>query len=155
MGHYKQRSQRQAICEQGDQDPPKIAPMTIACPSSTESAPHFRRPRLATKLGREGERAILRTVNAETQAAALEVLENGPIHRLSDPIDPSIPRVAAGCYTIWDSDGRFVYAGMAGRGKTASAIAAACTNPNAPVSGLRDRLRSHQNGRRSGDQFCV
>jgi len=86
---------------------------------------------------------------------ARESLGRGPVHRFADPLDPSIPRVAAGCYTIWDADQMFLYAGMAGRSMTALSIATARTNPSARASGLASRLRSHQNGRRSGDQFCV
>jgi hypothetical protein len=43
------------------------------------------------------------------------VLAAGPLLRFREPLDPSIPRISAGCYTIWDSDGRYLYAGMAGR----------------------------------------
>lgn len=40
-----------------------------------------------------------------------------------------------GVYAIWDQDERLLYVGRAGN--------------------LRDRLKSHAIGRRSGDQFCV
>lgn len=63
--------------------------------------------------------------------------------------------MAAGCYTIWDRSGRFIYAGMAGRGLSLAAIAAATETPGTRSTGLRDRLASHRAGRRSGDQFCV
>jgi hypothetical protein len=63
--------------------------------------------------------------------------------------------VAAGCYTIWDEKGRFIYAGMAGRTLSAERIRSARSDPQARVSGLRDRLGAHRNGRRSGDQFSV
>jgi hypothetical protein len=62
---------------------------------------------------------------------------------------------AADCYTIWHSGGHYLYAGMAGRGMTTASIAAARSTDRARVSGLRSRLTAHQNGRRSGDQFCV
>jgi hypothetical protein len=41
----------------------------------------------------------------------LRTLEIGPCHRFSDWPDPSVPKVAAGVYTIWDHD-RFIYVGM-------------------------------------------
>jgi hypothetical protein len=40
----------------------------------------------------------------------------------SEAIDPALPRVAAGCYTIWDNEERHIYAGMAGRKLTAEYI---------------------------------
>jgi hypothetical protein len=70
-------------------------------------------------------------------------------------LDPALPRVAAGCYTIWDDGGQFIYAGMAGRALTAEKIRSARDDPRARVSGLRDRLGAHRAGRRSGDQFSV
>jgi hypothetical protein len=83
------------------------------------------------------------------------VLADGPLHRFADPLDPELPRVAAGCYTVWDESGRFVYAGMAGRSLTADRIQAARADPTARTTGLRDRLAAHRSGRRSGDQFSV
>lgn len=56
-----------------------------------------------------------------------------------------IPLVACGVYAIWDKEGRFLYAGMAGRALTGYT--------NHTCSGLYDRLRDHSRGRRSGDQF--
>jgi hypothetical protein len=94
-------------------------------------------------------------VDMRSVANGRDQLENGSLHRFAEALDPSLPRVAAGCYTIWDSDGAYLYAGMAGRKMTVASIAAARTNPLAKPSGLLSRLRSHQNGRRSGDQFCV
>ena len=85
----------------------------------------------------------------------LETLAHGPLHRFADALDPSIPLVAAGCYTIWDGDGRYLYAGMAGRSLTVESIAMARTAGRTKPSGLLDRLNAHRNGRRSGDQFCV
>jgi hypothetical protein len=84
-----------------------------------------------------------------------DALTLGPLFRFSDPLDASIPRVAAGCYTIWDLDDRFLYAGMAGRAMTVASIAASRSALSTRMSGLRSRLSAHQNGRRSGDQFCV
>jgi hypothetical protein len=82
-------------------------------------------------------------------------LGEGLVRSFADPLDPGLPRVAAGCYTIWDDAGRYVYAGMAGRTLTAERIRAARDDPRARVSGLRDRLGAHRSGRRSGDQFSV
>jgi hypothetical protein len=94
-------------------------------------------------------------VDDETLARARSVLADGPLHRFADALDPELPRVAAGCYTVWDESGRFVYAGMAGRSLTADRIYAARDDPTARTTGLRDRLGAHRNGRRSGDQFSV
>lgn len=82
-------------------------------------------------------------------------LAAGPLRSFRDRLDPAIPRVAAGCYTIWDEAGRFIYAGMAGRGLTSAQIKAARNDSRARVTGLRDRLTAHRAGGRSGDQFCV
>ena len=82
-------------------------------------------------------------------------LGDGPARSFREPLDPALPRVAAGCYTIWDDGGQFIYAGMAGRTLTAEKIRTARDDPRARVSGLRDRLRAHRTGRRSGDQFSV
>jgi hypothetical protein len=82
-------------------------------------------------------------------------LNEGPARSFADPLDPALPRVAAGCYTIWDDTGRYVYAGMAGRTLTAERIRAGRDDPRARVSGLSDRLGAHRNGRRSADQFSV
>jgi hypothetical protein len=82
----------------------------------------------------------------------LRTLETGPWHRFSDWPNPSVPKVAAGVYTVWEH-GRLIYVGMAGRGLTADDI----TAPDEPrtAKGLWMRLNSHASGRRSGDQFCV
>jgi hypothetical protein len=86
---------------------------------------------------------------------AMRLLSSGPLFSFVMPLDPGLPRVAAGCYAIWDRGGRFVYAGMAGRTLTADRISGLRNDPKARVTGLRDRLNAHRNGRRSGDQFCV
>lgn len=84
----------------------------------------------------------------------LEELRNGNLYRFMDwPID-AVPRHAAGVYTIWDTDGGFLYTGMAGRSLTEEDVANLRSN-SGPPKGLRDRLGSHASGRRSGDQFCV
>jgi hypothetical protein len=84
---------------------------------------------------------------------AREQLSHGPVRSFGEPLDPAIP--AAGCYTIWDKAGRFIYAGMAGRSLTMQRIERARSEPGARTTGLRDRLNAHRNGRRSGDQFSI
>ena len=82
----------------------------------------------------------------------LSVLETESTYLFSDWPHESVPRIAAGVYTIWE-DTNLIYVGMAGRGLTAEHIAA----PDEPrkAKGLWSRLNSHASGRRSGDQFCV
>jgi hypothetical protein len=73
----------------------------------------------------------------------LEALESGPLHRFSDfPTLTDLPRTGAAVYTIWDDAGALIYVGVSGRN-------------SASTTGPWGRLRSHWNGRRSGDQFCV
>lgn len=79
----------------------------------------------------------------------------GPRHAFRDQLDPAMPRVAAGCYTVWDDNGRFVYAGMGGRGLSVETIEMRANDPKAKATGIRDRLAAHRQGRRSGDQFAV
>ena len=76
-------------------------------------------------------------------------LINGPIYRFADWPNPSVPVFGAGVYTIWHSDGRFIYVGMSGRGMTPD------TKRRNTPQGIYTRLKSHSSGRRSGDQFCV
>lgn len=84
----------------------------------------------------------------------IELLESGPLHSFATWPNPSVPRISAGVYTIWQ-DNRFLYVGMAGRSLTAEEITQRRAGPNPKPTGLYDRLRSHRSGRRSGDQFCV
>lgn len=84
---------------------------------------------------------------------SLDDLFGGTLHRFADwPNGNIVPAVAAGVYTIWDGTD-FLYVGMAGKKITAEHI----DPPDEPVKakGLKARLKSHQDGRRSGDQFCV
>jgi len=67
----------------------------------------------------------------------------------SDWPNPEVPTFAAGVYTIWHRDGRFIYVGMSGRGMTADTV------DRKKPQGIYTRLKSHATGRRSGDQFCV
>ncbi|MCX5042442.1 hypothetical protein OG921_04540 [Aldersonia sp. NBC_00410] len=87
-----------------------------------------------------------------TDQHLLAALETGPSHRFSDWPNQSVPKVAAGVYTIWD-DSRLIYVGMSGRAMTTEDTQA----PDQPTKakGLWTRLNSHAQGRRSGDQFCV
>ena len=83
----------------------------------------------------------------------LDDLYKGTPHRFADwPNDDAVPLVSAGVYTIW-RDEEFLYVGMAGKKITSEHI----DSPDEPVKakGLKERLKSHWNGRRSGDQFCV
>ena len=80
-------------------------------------------------------------------------LESAPVFAFRHWPNPEVPRIAAGVYTIWDG-AQLIYAGMAGRGLTASDIAAHRASGGAG-KGLWSRLNSHASGRRSGDQFCV
>jgi hypothetical protein len=75
--------------------------------------------------------------------AVLRRLETGPLHRFADfETVADLPRKGAAVYTIWDDEGALVYVGVSGRSATSK-------------TGPWGRLRSHWNGRRSGDQFCV
>jgi hypothetical protein len=75
--------------------------------------------------------------------AALGRLENGPLHRFADfETVADLPREGAAIYTIWDDAGDLIYVGVSGRSATST-------------TGPWGRLRSHWNGRRSGDQFSV
>jgi hypothetical protein len=85
------------------------------------------------------------------EAAIIEHLATGPLHRFGDWPNADVPKVAIGLYTVW-RDGEFVYVGMAGRSALANLTARQAAGG---TSGLRSRLRSHASGRRSGDQFCV
>ena len=56
-----------------------------------------------------------------TNPDALVALENGPLYRFADWPVAAVPGTA-GVYTIWDTGGRFIYTGMAGRGLTAVVV---------------------------------
>jgi len=76
-------------------------------------------------------------------------LSRGPVYLFADWPNVAVSTFGAGVYTIWHSDGRFVYVGMSGRGITTET-----SRRNTP-QGIYTRLQSHASGRRSGDQFCV
>jgi hypothetical protein len=79
----------------------------------------------------------------------IDELGKGAVWSFRDWPNRDVPTFGAGVYTIWHRDGRFIYVGMSGRG-----ISADTPRRNRP-HGLYTRLRSHANGQRSGDQFCV
>jgi len=84
-----------------------------------------------------------------------ELFANAPAQSFRDWPDVSLPRWAAGVYTIWH-ESSFLYVGMAGaRGVTEGEILVKKQKGKGKSWGLRDRLGSHASGRRSGDQFCV
>jgi hypothetical protein len=76
-----------------------------------------------------------------------EILTEGPLHSFRDVLHESLPLACIGVYTIWQC-AEFVYVGIAGRKLDTTA-------DHKKMRGLRDRLDSHRNGRRSGDQFAV
>ena len=51
----------------------------------------------------------------------LQALEAGPCQRFSDWPNQSVPKDAAGVYTVWE-DGRLIYVGMSGRALTSDDI---------------------------------
>lgn len=104
---------------------------------------------------REASLRSLTAVTPDQLHTKLELVGEGRAFSFSEPLDRAIPRIAAGCYTIWHTDGSLVYAGMAGRGLTAEAISLARAAPRPRPAGLLSRLGSHRSGRRSGDQFCI
>jgi hypothetical protein len=77
-----------------------------------------------------------------TDEELLEELKGGGLHRFAHFHDiAELPKTGAGVYAIWDDKSELVYVGIAGR--------------NIAGKGLHGRLKSHYQGRRSGDQFCV
>jgi len=81
---------------------------------------------------------------ASEQERQLDQLRSGPLHRFKDWPNAEASNARAGVYTVWDTEGRFVYVGMWGRGVAL----------NGPAK-FSTRLASHAAWRRSGDQFCV
>jgi hypothetical protein len=98
------------------------------------------------------EHSVEAQAESTRQGNLLHSLESGPSYRFADWPNESVPKVAAGVYTIWDA-ARLIYVGMAGRSMRANEV----DSPDEPVKakGLWMRLNSHASGRRSGDQFCV
>jgi hypothetical protein len=79
-------------------------------------------------------------------------LQTGPTQPFRDWTNVAVPNGRAGVYTIWRDDD-FVYVGAAGL-RLPPWTPEADVTPGRP-RGLRDRLRSHASGLRSGDQFCI
>jgi hypothetical protein len=75
------------------------------------------------------------------------------LNRFADWPAPDLPRVSAGVYAVYDPQGTFLYAGMAGATLTETRIAAKVKAGK--QSGLFDRLASHATGYRSGDRFNI
>ena len=90
--------------------------------------------------------ALLSAVSLPAQIAS--DLARGVAYSFADWPNPSIPTSGAGVYTIWHSDGRFIYVGMSVKRDIRD-------NPPEYAHGIYTRLKSHASGRRSGDQFCV
>ena len=67
-----------------------------------------------------------------------------------DSVKQAIPEATAGVYTIWIEED-LIYVGMSGRDDKKMLEAQKQGMPY----GLIQRLKAHQSGRRSGDQFCV
>ena len=108
----------------------------------------------------------------------LTALETGPLRRFADWPDPTVPKVTAGVYTIWDGD-QLVYVGMAGRAITANrkllfrtmdalaAHAAEPVPPDAPLRGpvaidtitpmdtWRDDWKAHDRARREASAWAA
>lgn len=80
-------------------------------------------------------------------------LVEGPVYLFREWPNPTVPKVAAGVYTIWRGS-ELIYTGMSGRGLTKEAISLH-REAGLKSRGLYSRLSSHWAGRRSGDQFCV
>lgn len=86
----------------------------------------------------------------------LRTLGTGTLHPFSTWEEQAgVPHVAAGVYAIWhDSDGRFLYVGLGGRGLTAERIAV-MRKAGERRKALWSRLHAHASGRRSGDQLAI
>ena len=78
------------------------------------------------------------------QQRQLDQLRSGQLHWFKNWPNAEASSTRAGVYTVWDTEGRFIYVGMSGRGVALN-----------DARGLSTRLASHAAGRRSGDQFCI
>ena len=67
--------------------------------------------------------------------------------------NPDLPDVAIGVYTVWDHD-RFLYVGIAGTALTKDDVRKA-KHKKAKSKGLYNRIKSHRQGVRGGDKFCI
>jgi hypothetical protein len=109
------------------------------------------RPQSTNAACRRCPSAVHSTEGLGVNSDALATLQSGPLHRFADWPNRDVPAVAIGLYTIWRRE-EFIYVGLAGRTSEAVLLGARRVGR---ACGLRDRLRSHASGRRSGDQFCV
>jgi hypothetical protein len=75
--------------------------------------------------------------------SAFNDLATGTAYPFSGWPNPEVPKFAAGVYTIWHNDGRFIYTGMSGRKMTVDTV------PRETAQGLFTRLETHWIGRRS------
>jgi hypothetical protein len=92
------------------------------------------------------------SIYSDRELSLMNELENGDLFEFKEWPNDAIPTVAAGLYAIWEGQD-FIYIGMSGRGMSSTEIEAP-DEPKKP-KGLFNRLKSHWDGRRSGDQFCV
>ena len=83
----------------------------------------------------------------------IEKLSTSKLYKFSDWKNNDIPSVCAGVYSIYESNGEFLYIGMAGAALNQSKIEA--MQKEKKKSGLQDRLGSHASGYRSGDRFNI
>lgn len=82
-----------------------------------------------------------------------QALAYGPRYAFADWPNPDLPRVAAGVYAVWHGE-QLLYVGMSGHGLTAADLEQH-RRLGRGAKGLQGRLRSHRNGRRGSDQFCL
>jgi hypothetical protein len=52
----------------------------------------------------------------------MSVLADGPLYWFRDWPNEAVPQFAAGVYTIWHRDNRFIYVGMSGRNIMADTV---------------------------------
>ena len=73
--------------------------------------------------------------------------EKYPTIKFSENLKDHIPSYGSIVYTIWNNKEEFIYVGIGGIGQS----------PNTPLEkrNPRSRIKQHQDGRRSGDQFNV
>src|SRR5687768_10811769 len=81
-------------------------------------------------------------------------LHNSILYPFNIPPSRHIPAISPGVYTVYDSEGKFLYVGMAGADLNEEKIAI-LNQIRGRKSGLCDRLTSHSRGYRSGDKFNI
>jgi len=97
----------------------------------------------------------------------LRALGTGPLHLFTTwEREAGVPEVAVGVYTIWRRADvgavaagagleQLVYVGYGGRSPVVEAATKGEARSRRKVLGLRDRLRRHTRGQRSGNQFAL